>query len=76
LELESNLGARTEELTNAHGRITELQQRLGQVEGQLDHSQLQAAELAERVERHHVASGEIGGLLSDVMNKLRDIQPR
>jgi CheY-like chemotaxis protein len=74
-DLDAALLARTTEFSELSERHQTVSQRLAKAEEQLDQSQLQAAELAEHVDRHRVAAGEIGGLLGDALNKLREIQP-
>lgn len=76
------------ELEQQHQRYEELNQqrqelqrvreeqdrRVSQLEGQLDDSQIRVAELGELMDKHRLAAGELSGLLSDAIAKLRDIQ--
>ncbi len=69
---------RFEELTQQQQELQRVREeqnrRLSQLEGQLDDSQIRVAELGELVDKHRLAAGELNGLLSDALTKLRDIQ--
>lgn len=67
--LEAEQQARSQ-LSQEHEAV---QARLKAAEQQLDESQLQAAEQGEQLDRYRVAAGELGGLLTDAIGKLREI---
>ncbi len=73
---ESRINALESEARSRSQELDEVKARLGAAEQQLDESQLQAAEQGEQLDRYRVAAGELGGLLTDALGKLRELQPK
>lgn len=73
---ESRINALESEGRARSAELDEVKGKLSATEHQLDESQLQAAEQGEQLDKHRMAAGELGGILADALNKLREIQSK